>query len=388
MESGAMSRNASLQSRAAACRARPLVRQGGLSLVELLLALALGIVVVTGIVQLFVGNSQTFNVINGQSRMQENARYAMDFVSNAARNAGYLGCAPERNNIVRGLRGNWGNIPEFDITQFVQGYDANGAGSWTPPLTTLPRSEGGSNFNVHTAGNGIDTNDIVDGTDVLVFRTVQNPGQRLTAVLQPTGTPVITAPGGDPGFDNGSVVFLSDCEQGALVRVTNIAASGDEATLTLATTAAGTVFENADNIPGPTGFVPFTLSFLGRSYGEEASIGEVLTTIFFVAPSAGADNQGNIPNALWQKVGTAAPVEVVQGIDDFQVLYGVDTTLTDGVANANQYMPFDAVPDPDQIVSVRVTVAVNSVDAVTDDGNRLARTFSKTISVRNAQPEV
>lgn len=365
-----------------------MARQYGLSLVELLLALALGIVVVTGIVQLFVGNSQTFNVINGQSRMQENARYVMDFVSNAARNAGYLGCAPERANIVRGLRGNWGNIPEFNITQFVEGFDGNGGGTWSPPLTTLPRTEGGNNFNVHTDGNGIDTNEVVEGTDVLVFRTVQNPGQRLTAVLQPTGTPVVTAPGGDPGFDDEAVVFLSDCEQGALVRVTNIAAAADEATLTLATTAAGTVFENANNVEGPAGFVPFTLSFLGRSYGEEASVGEVLTTIFFLAPSAGDDNQGNTPNALWQKVGTAAPVELVQGVDDFQVLYGVDSTLNDGVSNANQYMPFDDVPDPNQIVSVRVTVAVNSVDAVTDDGNRLARTFSKTIAVRNAQPEV
>ena len=111
------------------------------------------------------------------------------------------------------------------------------------------------------------------------------------------------------------------------------------------------------------------------------------TTIFFIAPSAGVDNQGNTPNALWQKAGTDGPVELVQGVDDLQVRYGIDTTLADGIANANQYVEFDAVPDVNQIVSIRVTVAVNSIDAVTDDGQRLERTFSKTISMRNANPE-
>ena len=60
-------------------------RQHGLSLVELLLALALGLIVVTGIVQLFIGNSRTYSLINGQSRMQENARYTVDALSKEIR---------------------------------------------------------------------------------------------------------------------------------------------------------------------------------------------------------------------------------------------------------------------------------------------------------------
>ena len=52
----------------------------GFSLVELILALGLGVLVTAGIVQLFVGNNQTYNLLNGQSRLQESARYALDFV--------------------------------------------------------------------------------------------------------------------------------------------------------------------------------------------------------------------------------------------------------------------------------------------------------------------
>jgi hypothetical protein len=116
-------------------------------------------------------------------------------------------------------------------------------------------------------------------------------------------------------------------------------------------------------------------------------VGAVESTFFFIAPSTRPDNLGNTPLALWQKVGRAGPVELIQGVDDLQILYGVDTTLNDGIPNPNQYMTFDAVPDVDQIVSIITSVTVNSVDAVTDDRNRLQRRFSKTILIRNANPE-
>jgi hypothetical protein len=46
------------------------------------------------------------------------------------------------------------------------------------------------------------------------------------------------------------------------------------------------------------------------------------------------------------------------------------------------------VPDARQVVSVRVTLTVNSIDQVTDDNATLTRTFSKTILVRNANPQL
>ena len=58
-------------------------------LIELMLALALGIVVTAGIVTLFVGNNQTYTLLNGQSRMQENARFALDFIKEQSRSSGF-----------------------------------------------------------------------------------------------------------------------------------------------------------------------------------------------------------------------------------------------------------------------------------------------------------
>lgn len=357
--------------------------QKGFSIIELMLALGLGLVVVTGIVQLFIGNSQTSALIGGQARLQENARFAFDFISRATRRAGYFGCSPEAQNIVRGLVGDYNLLPEYDITQFIDGHQSNGDGTWTPPLTGLPGGTPG-NTNISPAGE-IDTALLDDASDVLVVRNLQEPGQKLTQTLQPLANPVVTAPGGNPGFAVGDIVMVADCEQGAVFRVTGLNVAGNTATVLHA--AGAGFFDNAVTVSSPVGVVPFTLSFLGRSYGPEAVVGAVEATYFFIAPSTRTDNQGNFPLALWQKVGSVGPVELIQGVDTMEILYGVDTTLADGIPNPNQYLTFDAVPNTSQIVAIRVTLGVNSVDAVTDDGNRLTRTFSKTILVRNANPE-
>jgi len=362
-------------------------RSRGFSIVELMIALALGVVITAGIVQLFVANDRTYTLLNGQARLQESARYAFEFIKENARSSGFLGCGPEQENIVKGLRGSWPMLYEFDVTTAIAGYDGRPDGSWAPSLAALPRTESGITTNAYVAGTGVDTTAIVPGTDVVAFRRVRAPERRLMQTLQPLGDPVVAAPGGDPGFGVGDIVVVSDCEQAAVFRVTGLAVAGNQATVLHATSAAGDPYENATIIESPTGPVPATLSIVGRSYTVEATIGAVETTIFFIAPGAGTNNRGAVPLSLWQRAGTNPPVELVAGVEDLQVLYGIDTTLEDGAPNINRYVTFDQVPDPNQIVSLRVTLTVSSVDAV-DEGNLLRRTMSETIVLRNARPSV
>ncbi len=355
----------------------------GFSILELMIALALGLVVIAGIIQLFSGNSRTYELVNAQSRLQENARYAFEFISSAARMSGYLGCAPEDENLVKGLVGNWNAIPEYNISEPLGGFESNGDGSYGPnDLLTLPRTEGSTNLNVHINGNGIDRNELDTGSDILIFRTIQQPLARLAVTLQPDGDPVVRTPGGVPAFAANDVVVIADCEQAALIRVTGVTPGVDQVTLAHATGAG--VFDNGANITTQAGdVVAATLSILGRSYGEAATVGRAETTIFFVAQSADLNNRDQAVNSLWRKQGSAAPVELIQGVNNMQVHYGVDLS-TDGVVNVNQYQTIDAVTDVNDIVSVRVRLDIVSPDVLAESGQQLARTFTKTISVRNA----
>lgn len=64
-------------------------KQKGLSLVELMVALALGMVLMAGFVQVFMSVRSTYAVNEASSRMQENGRFALEFISQHARMAGY-----------------------------------------------------------------------------------------------------------------------------------------------------------------------------------------------------------------------------------------------------------------------------------------------------------
>ncbi|MFT6517340.1 MAG: type IV pilus assembly protein PilW, partial [Candidatus Azotimanducaceae bacterium] len=107
---------------------------------------------------------------------------------------------------------------------------------------------------------------------------------------------------------------------------------------------------------------------------------------------------------LWRKIGVEAPVELIAGIEDLQLQYGMDTD-NDGVPNL--YRAPGATLDFDEAVALRITVVTNSVDDVqattppthgctatpfyptgqpckdaTIDG-LLRRSFSQTIALRN-----
>lgn len=64
-------------------------RQLGLSLVELLVALALAMLLIAGFLQIFMSVRSTYAAIEALARVQENGRFALDVLTQHARQAGY-----------------------------------------------------------------------------------------------------------------------------------------------------------------------------------------------------------------------------------------------------------------------------------------------------------
>ena len=356
-------------------------RAQGFSLIELMLALALGVVVTAGIVTLFVGNNQTYTLLNGQSRMQENARFAVDFITRSSRAAGYFGCDPEEGKIYKTLNGAWNQIFEFDITTPIQAFHGvnNGTGinDWTPSLTTLPRVGSAVGY---IAANGVDVSRMRPQSDVLVLRHVQIPGARIAAIVQSDSNPTVEVPGGGLEFATGNFVAINNCEQATVFRLANVNVAGATATLVRDTAPAIGLglYQNAPLA---------SLSPMGIPYGEAnnaqgSSVGRVMTDIYYVAQGTGTNNRNQTPWSLWRKTSEDAPVELIQGIENLRVRFGVDRFPNDNIASANRYVTYDQV-GANIIRALRLSVTANSVDVVTDTGSPLTRTFSQTISFRN-----
>lgn len=71
------------------------IRQSGLSLVEVLIALALGSFLLLGLVEIFSSVRASYASAEGVSRVQENGRFAMEFLRRDVRHAGHMGCMNE-----------------------------------------------------------------------------------------------------------------------------------------------------------------------------------------------------------------------------------------------------------------------------------------------------
>ena len=75
---------------------KPGRQQSGLTLIEIMIALSIGVVLISGIIQIFVSTKQSYRVNEALSRMQENGRFAMDFIARDIRMADYRACPTDR----------------------------------------------------------------------------------------------------------------------------------------------------------------------------------------------------------------------------------------------------------------------------------------------------
>ena len=77
-------------------------------------------------------------------------------------------------------------------------------------------------------------------------------------------------------------------------------------------------------------------------------------------------------------------MELVEGVRNLQVSFGIDNTPNDSNRSANRYVDFSAVGANDIVRALRIEVTASTVDVVTDGNNPVTRTFVQTISLRNS----
>lgn len=362
--------------------------QAGLSLVELMIAMVIGLVLMTGVLQIFLGSKRVYTTQDALSRIQENGRLAVDFLSRDTRMAGYAGCASGANsNLHNGLNINPSTASHkllFDFEMPVEGLDNVGA----------------------IAGWGSTVSPIA-GTDILFVRgaftgdvgiKANNSSGNLRAE---TNSPVIAGVDGGPdctasgSLCQNDIVMISDCAKSRVFQVTNLNADGASAAL---------VVHAASGSPGNAS----PASWGGSSappeevFGVESELLRVSTLAYFI----GENPAGR--RALYQRAGTSAPVELVEGIQDMQVTYGYDTS-GDGVPES--YVTAGAVSNADRathvanwakVASVRVALLLQSNDdnivetpqQITFNGStvnpssgtqdrRLRQVFVSTIGIRS-----
>jgi type IV pilus assembly protein PilW len=312
--------------------------------------------------------------------MAESGRFAMEMISRSVRKAGYRGC-----NSKRAVEDTIDTVPyEFSLDLGLRGYNGNAGGSWSPDFSTtlMPRTSGATDTNVYAPGGetltGIDLVALEEETDVLTVwfasstdYSVTTPTQPLTTgaeaiLLDATTTEIV----GD--LAQYHIAFINDCSTENMFVITAINSIAGKAELEHAAGAGIGAAQNLTPIMGT-----------GSGYQDGVVVNPIVSHTFYIGQSSNVNEFGDPILSLFRKEGVSAPVELVEGIEDLQVLFGVDTG--GAVLVPNTYVDASLVADYRDVVAVRIQLTANSVDDVGSSAadGILRRTFTQTIRLRN-----
>ncbi|GAB3507881.1 PilW family protein [Pseudoxanthomonas daejeonensis] len=255
----------------------------GLSLIELMIALLIGSILLIGVVQIFSASRTAYQLSEGMSRVQENGRFALDYLQRDLRMAGHFGCVNDqaRGQIAGALTSHFTANGPMDFGFSVRGYDnADPAG-----ITLSPARRA--------------------GTDVLVLRFMSGNGIPITAI-DPAGSTVDVDPAKwtvltDGGVAAPTVFGVADC-------------------------AFADVFA-ADSVNAGAGQVAAPSTVDLARYGANPEGGPTMlyraeSVVYYIG--AGAGGQPSLWRARVNTDGSTTSEELVEGIEDMQFRYGMD----------------------------------------------------------------
>lgn len=343
-------------------------QSAGFSLVELMVALALSLILLAGVLAIFASSRTTYETTDRLSRIQESGRFALDSIVRDLRSAGYLGCS--RSAVFT----NTLNEPTHVFRNFafaVQGFDAQGT-IWAPALDAA-----------------ITNPDTASESDVLVIRRPRGdfePVRVLEYSFMKLETDDISIENAVPALiKQGDVVQISDCNARGVFQVT----ANNGGTIKHAEVAAVAEDEETGDQPGNSS------GNLGYAFTDAAELVPVHSIVYYL-------RDGSTPGAgtsLWRRLSNAnVAEELVEGVENMQVAYGV------AVGDTIEYRKADAVGDWADVRTVRIALLVKSLSEygtdtdqadyqllddevgkkVSDPGDRrLRQIFTTTVNIRN-----
>ena len=344
--------------------------ESGFTIIELLVALTIGLLLLTSMTLIYVSNSSYRTELDRSSRMIENGVFAIDRMTDDIRKAGYygdfdIGYAISANLIqtpaakpdpcVTALTsiGQPQTVPPGSIRSPlvlpVQGYDA-------PSATTAPTLPATCNTYIAPA-------ELKGGSDVIVIRRTD------TCVAGPTAAAGCDAPVAGRAYFQASQCTPFPPQAATELAGTLFPGVGTSGWFKMESTTANLTLHKIDCNSSPP--------------GATANYRRYLVNIYYVAKN---DNAGDgIPTLKLAQLdaGTFTVTPLAEGIESMQLEYGLDTKQT-GVCNlAGDGTPDEWSADPDNFVNC-TGAAVSAANAMANWASVVA--LKVHLLARNTEP--
>jgi len=347
----------------------------GFTLIELLVSIAIGLFLIAVVGGVYLSSKDSFNYQDAMSRLQENSRFAMELLARDIRMAGFSSCGllGKVTNTVNGSSSN----PLINAGTPIFGLD-----NLLAPTTETPSAA----LNTDSISLiGFESSDGCSPSSPL-YVTSHNPA---AASIQTNKTHC---------YPKNSLLVATNCAVTAVFQMSNVN-NNNTVSVIVHNTGTGTPGNCHKGLGSSCGSANVDLD-LDKDSPPPAQIGRLSSNTYYIRPSATPNNG----NALWNCSPslTAAPActELVNGVEDMQIEYGVDM---DGDQSANRYETAQYVTTNNlwsQVVSVRVsllmatppsagplsanpqTYTFNGTNTTATD-RRVRHVYSSTVNVRN-----
>jgi type IV pilus assembly protein PilW len=295
-------------------------KQQGLSLIELMISITLGLLILAGLTTVFVTSSESQRELQRSAQQIENGRYAMDVLTQDLHHAGFYG------RYTAYLDGTTARDPCItgNETALKDALDNPVRGFFAANQSSTPSLSGTS------CGGYLASTNLYPGSDIIVIRRAETTPLRYpTDGLSPTVTSADTAVSGE--------VYLQTDPQTADIQF------GNGAQITAATKASG----------GATAIT--------QKNGTAASIRKYRVHVYFVAPCSipaggapactGPSDDANSPIPTLKRLEltvsggsrTFNTVPIAEGVSALKVEFGIDNSPS--AVNGNTLRIGDGAPD-------------------------------------------
>jgi type IV pilus assembly protein PilW len=332
--------------------------QAGLTLVELMIAMTLGLLLIGGALQVLQSSQQSYRLQENMSRLQENGRFAIEMLARDLRMAGFSHCGSiDRlgiHNNVKGADGDADPSFDFDASDSLGAYQPEGALAGSDAL----RLQLADTRSLRVAA----AEDSGKGGD---------EGGASKANLKVAGNAL--------GLEQDDVVTVSNCREGDTFRITNKPrqTSDPSEVVTLAHAADGN-----------------TSPKLKGSYDEGDRLLRIRQHGWFVGETGERYADDKPATALFRDTGSG-PQAIVGGVRRMRLGYGVDD---DADGSVDRYEAAADVADWGRVVAVRASLLLETTDnhladspssvifgnaEVSAEDRRILRVFTTTVALRN-----
>jgi len=359
--------------------------QAGLTLVELLIAMVIGVFIIGGLSQVFIATKRSNSLLVAETELQENARFAFSVITNIVQQAGNLGCkAPSEINTTSLLNFKEGTFRPWVAIEGWEAKNTRRGNTYKPSVSAqtlvTPNNHWlGTNVTVLDAG----IRSVKDSDILKIWHTAEKAGALATVTADEMTFSEID-------IEQGDVIVLNDCKTITFAQVCSCD-TGDGPACSNTDKRAG-ISPSACNNPGNKTFNPAGINI------ATAEVQVLRESVFYI----GKRNQSSDLTSLYvQKLGKNGKLgtsdEILEGLESMQIQYGEDTNNDN---SPNYYISADEVSDWRNVVSIRLSLLMRFFKdnllaepqnlnfngakvAIPKGDSYLRRVYSSTIALRN-----